>query len=239
MTNDDGTVTYQASSPDEVAIVTWTASVGLTLAFRDRTKMTLTTPTGMELNFDILDIFPFTSESKRMGIVVRDNQTGDITFLQKGADVVMAKIVQRNDWLEEETANMAREGLRTLVMARKRLSNTLYSEFTTAYHQASISLEGRNDAMANVVARYLEHDLELLGLTGVEDKLQDDVKSTLELLRNAGIRIWMLTGDKVETARCIAISTKLVARGQYIHEMAKRASSLIRSLSSCADYISQ
>jgi len=239
VTNDDGTVTYQASSPDEVAIVTWTASVGLTLAFRDRTKMTLTTPTGMELNFDILDIFPFTSESKRMGIVVRDNQTGDITFLQKGADVVMAKIVQRNDWLEEETANMAREGLRTLVMARKRLSNTLYSEFTTAYHQASISLEGRNDAMANVVARYLEHDLELLGLTGVEDKLQDDVKSTLELLRNAGIRIWMLTGDKVETARCIAISTKLVARGQYIHEMAKRASSLIRSLSSCADYISQ
>lgn len=239
MTNDDGTVTYQASSPDEVAIVTWTASVGLTLAFRDRTKMTLTTSTGMELNFDILDIFPFTSESKRMGIVVRDNQTGDITFLQKGADVVMAKIVQRNDWLEEETANMAREGLRTLVMARKRLSNTLYSEFTAAYHQASISLEGRNDAMANVVARYLEHDLELLGLTGVEDKLQDDVKSTLELLRNAGIRIWMLTGDKVETARCIAISTKLVARGQYIHEMAKRASSLIRSLSSCADCISQ
>jgi phospholipid-translocating ATPase len=75
--------------------------------------------------------------------------------------------------------------------------------------------------MAGVVSKYLEHDLELLGLTGVEDKLQDDVKSTLELLRNAGIRIWMLTGDKVETARCIAISTKLVARGQYIHEIAK------------------
>jgi phospholipid-translocating ATPase len=52
-------------------------------------------------------------------------------------------------------------------------------------------------------------------------KLQDDVKSTLELLRNAGVKIWMLTGDKVETARCIAISTKLVARNQYIHEMSK------------------
>jgi len=65
-----------------------------------------------------------------------------------------------------------------------------------------------------VVAKFLEHDLDLLGLTGVEDKLQDDVKSTLELLRNAGIKIWMLSGDKVETARCIAISTKLVARNQ-------------------------
>ena len=222
VTNDDGSVTYQAASPDEVAIVTWTGTVGMTLRFRDRTKMMLSTPNGGELIFDILDVFPFTSESKRMGIVVRDIQNGEITFLQKGADVVMAKIVQRNDWLEEETGNMAREGLRTLVMARKRLSNALYSEFADAYRQASISVEGRNEAMAGVVSKYLEHDLELLGLTGVEDKLQDDVKGTLELLRNAGIKIWMLTGDKVETAKCIAISTKLVARGQYIHEMAKR-----------------
>ncbi|KAG5637700.1 hypothetical protein H0H81_003555 [Sphagnurus paluster] len=219
--NDDGTVTYQASSPDEVAIVTWTQSIGLTLVFRDRTRIELETRGGIRLAFDVLDIFPFTSESKRMGIVVRDRQTGEITFLQKGADVVMARIVQRNDWLEEETANMAREGLRTLVMARKRLGSQLYAEFKARYHEASVRLDGRNEAMAAVVAEFLEHDLELLGLTGVEDKLQDDVKSTLELLRNAGIKIWMLTGDKIETARCIAISTKLVARNQYIHEIAK------------------
>ncbi|KAG6833415.1 hypothetical protein H0H87_007400 [Tephrocybe sp. NHM501043] len=219
--NDDGTVTYQASSPDEVAIVTWTQSIGLTLVFRDRTRIDLRTPSGSIISFDVLDIFPFTSESKRMGIVVRDRQTGEITFLQKGADVVMAKIVQRNDWLEEETANMAREGLRTLVMARKRLGAQLYKDFKARHHEASVRLEGRNEAMTAVVAEYLEHDLELLGLTGVEDKLQDEVKSTLELLRNAGIKIWMLTGDKIETARCIAISTKLVARNQYIHEIAK------------------
>lgn len=125
MTNDDGSVTYQASSPDEVAIVTWTQSIGLTLVFRDRTRIELQTPSGSRISFEVLDIFPFTSESKRMGIVVRDSQSGEITFLQKGADVVMTKIVQRNDWLEEETANMAREGLRTLVMARKRISAQL------------------------------------------------------------------------------------------------------------------
>ncbi|KAG7443228.1 phospholipid-translocating P-type ATPase [Guyanagaster necrorhizus] len=221
VTNDDGSVTYQASSPDEVAIVQWTQSIGLTLVFRDRTKIELQTPTGSRIIFEVLEIFPFTSESKRMGIVVRDVQTGEITFLQKGADVVMAKIVQRNDWLEEETGNMAREGLRTLVMARKRLGGQSYNEFKQQYHEASVKLDGRNEAMAAVVSEYLEHDLELLGLTGVEDKLQDDVKSTLELLRNAGIKIWMLTGDKIETARCIAISTKLVARNQYIHEVAK------------------
>lgn len=222
VTNDDGSVTYQASSPDEVAIVKWTETIGLTLVFRDRTHMELQTPTGARLEFDVLDIFPFTSESKRMGIVVRDTHSGEITFLQKGADVVMAKIVQRNDWLEEETGNMAREGLRTLVMARKRLSPQMYAEFKDRHQQASVRLDGRNEAMQAVVAEYLEKELELLGLTGVEDKLQDDVKSTLELLRNAGVKIWMLTGDKIETARCIAISTKLVARNQYIHEVAKR-----------------
>ncbi|KDQ11220.1 hypothetical protein BOTBODRAFT_35523 [Botryobasidium botryosum FD-172 SS1] len=221
VTNDDGTVTYQASSPDEVAIVKWTESVGLTLVFRDRTRIDLQGPHGTVLSFDVLEIFPFTSESKRMGIIVRDRQSGEITFLQKGADVVMAKIVQRNDWLEEECANMAREGLRTLVMARKKLSEETFATFKNQYHQASISVVGRNEAMADVISSVLEHDLELSGLTGVEDKLQDDVKPTLELLRNAGIKIWMLTGDKVETATCIAISTKLVARGQYIHQVAK------------------
>ncbi|KAG0706236.1 hypothetical protein DFH29DRAFT_189735 [Suillus ampliporus] len=218
VTNDDGTLTYQASSPDEVAIVKWTESVGLTLVFRDRTRIELQTPTGARVTYDILDIFPFTSESKRMGIVVRDAHSGEVLFMQKGADVVMARIVLRNDWLEEETGNMAREGLRTLVVARKRLTSQQYAAFKTAHHAASIRLDGRGEAMTSVVEKHLEHDLELLGLTGVEDKLQDEVKGTLELLRNGGIKIWMLTGDKIETARCIAISTKLVARNQYIHE---------------------
>jgi phospholipid-translocating ATPase len=227
VTNDDGTITYQASSPDEVAIVKWTDSVGLTLIARDRTSITLQTPTGSSLNYDILELFPFTSESKRMSIVVREVHTGEILFLQKGADVVMARIVQKNDWLEEETGNMAREGLRTLVVGRKRLTTQHYAAFKQRHHEASVKTEGRNEAMAAVVSEYLERDLELLGLTGVEDKLQDEVKSSLELLRNAGIKIWMLTGDKIETARCIAISTKLVARNQYIHEVAKRESDLV------------
>ncbi|KAH9956708.1 phospholipid-translocating P-type ATPase [Russula dissimulans] len=219
--NDDGSVTYQASSPDEVAIVKWTSSVGVTLTFRDRTRIELQIPSGSTVTYDVLEIFPFTSESKRMGIVVRDTASGELSFLQKGADVVMARIVQRNDWLEEESANMAREGLRTLVVGRRKLSEAVYDDFKSRYHAASVRVEGRNEAMAAVVADTLERDLELLGLTGVEDKLQDDVRGTLELLRNAGIKIWMLTGDKIETATVIAISTKLVARNQYIHQVAK------------------
>ncbi|KAK0568602.1 putative aminophospholipid-translocase [Tilletia horrida] len=219
--NDDGSVTYQASSPDEVAIVRWTESVGLALIARDRTSMSLRATDGTILSFDILEVFPFTSESKRMGIVIRERSTGELMFYQKGADVVMARIVAQNDWLEEECGNMAREGLRTLVVARKRLTEQSYGAFERAYKAARIQVDNRNEAMANAVSEHLEHQLELLGLTGVEDKLQEDVKTTLELLRNAGIKVWMLTGDKIETATCIAISSKLVARNQYVHQVAK------------------
>ncbi|KAI9832743.1 MAG: putative aminophospholipid-translocase [Phylliscum demangeonii] len=223
--------TYQGSSPDEIAILRWTESVGLRLSHRDRRLMILecTDPAHEVLRARILDVFPFTSEGKRMGLIaelVRKSNgdsasSSEIWFFQKGADTVMATIVAANDWLEEETGNMAREGLRTLVIGRKRLSARRYQDFAADYKQASLALLERDRAMATVVEEYLERDLELLGVTGVEDKLQDDVKPSLELLRNAGIKIWMLTGDKVETARCVAISARLVARGQYIHTITK------------------
>ncbi|XP_061110932.1 probable phospholipid-transporting ATPase IIB isoform X2 [Conger conger] len=207
---------YQASSPDEVALVRWTESVGLTLVNRDLTSMQLKTPQGQILTFYILQIFPFTSESKRMGIIVREETTGEITFYMKGADVAMGTIVQYNDWLEEECGNMAREGLRTLVVARKSLSEEQYQDFESRYNQAKLSLHDRALKVAAVVES-LEREMELLCLTGVEDQLQAEVRPTLELLRNAGIKIWMLTGDKLETATCIAKSSHLVSRSQDIH----------------------
>ncbi|XP_047663840.1 probable phospholipid-transporting ATPase IIB isoform X1 [Tachysurus fulvidraco] len=212
----DANRTYQASSPDEVALVQWTESVGLTLVNRDLSSLQLKTPAGQILTFCILQVFPFTSESKRMGIIVREEATGEITFYMKGADVAMASIVQYNDWLEEECGNMAREGLRTLVVAKKSLSEEQYQDFESRYNQAKLSLHDRALKVAAVVES-LEREMELLCVTGVEDQLQADVRPTLELLRNAGIKIWMLTGDKLETATCIAKSSHLVSRNQDIH----------------------
>ncbi|XP_043364172.1 probable phospholipid-transporting ATPase IIB isoform X3 [Dermochelys coriacea] len=208
--------TYQASSPDEVALVQWTESVGLTLVNRDLTSMQLKTPGGQILTYYILQVFPFTSESKRMGIIVRDESTGEVTFYMKGADVAMSTIVQYNDWLEEECGNMAREGLRTLVVAKKSLTEEQYQDFENRYNQAKLSIHDRALKVAAVVES-LEREMELLCLTGVEDQLQADVRPTLEMLRNAGIKIWMLTGDKLETATCIAKSSHLVSRTQDIH----------------------
>lgn len=223
-------ITYQASSPDEIAIVRWAEQVGLRLLHRDRQTITLQSvdSSRVTVRVKILEVFPFTSAGKRMGIVLQffqgeestvssADQAGELWFYQKGADTVMTSIVAANDWLDEETANMAREGLRTLVIGRKKLSAQQYQDFASRYKQASMALQNRDSSMAQVVKDHLEHNLELLGVTGVEDKLQKDVKPSLELLRNAGIKIWMLTGDKVETARCVAVSAKLVSRTQYIH----------------------
>uniref|UniRef100_UPI00398EF1A2 probable phospholipid-transporting ATPase IIB isoform X4 n=1 Tax=Pristiophorus japonicus TaxID=55135 RepID=UPI00398EF1A2 len=177
--------TYQASSPDEVALVQWTQSVGLTLVSRDLSSMQLKTPGGQILPFIVLQVFPFTSESKRMGIIVR-------------------------------CGNMAREGLRTLVVAKKSLTEEQYQDFENRYNQAKLSVHDRSLKVAAVVES-LEREMELLCLTGVEDQLQADVRPTLEMLRNAGIKIWMLTGDKLETATCIAKSSHLVSRNQDVH----------------------
>ncbi|TVY54616.1 putative phospholipid-transporting ATPase NEO1 [Lachnellula cervina] len=232
--NGETVTSYQASSPDEIAIVKWTEAVGLRLIHRDRKGMLLqSVDTGRSVvRVRILEVFPFTSDGKRMGIIAQfldgsetssnvNIEAGEIWFFQKGADTVMSSIVAANDWLDEETANMAREGLRTLVVGRKKMSVQQYKEFANSYKDASVALNNRDAGMARVVSHYLERDLELLGVTGVEDKLQKDVKPSLELLRNAGIKIWMLTGDKVETARCVAVSARLVARGQYIHTITK------------------
>lgn len=123
------------------------------------------------LKYQILQIFPFTSESKRMGIIVQDVVSGEITFYLKGADVVMTTIVQYNDWLNEESDNMAREGLRTLVVAKKTLTYEQYHDFETKYNAARLSITDRIQRVQTIIES-LEREMELLCLTGVEDRLQ-------------------------------------------------------------------
>ncbi|KAL3319475.1 hypothetical protein Ciccas_001840 [Cichlidogyrus casuarinus] len=207
---------YQASSPDEVALVNWTASVGMRLVARDRESMTLRLEGGQERHFDILQDFPFTSESKRMGIVVQERETGLITFYVKGADSTIAQMVKHTPWLDDEVGNLAREGLRTLVVASKPLTSDQWKQFAQQLHQAKMATVDRQLKVDAALAA-LHKDLDTLCLTGVEDKLQEDVRLSLETLRNAGVRVWMLTGDKLETAQCIAKSSRLVSKTQELY----------------------
>jgi phospholipid-translocating ATPase len=91
--------------------------------------------------------------------------------MMKGADTVMATMVQYNDWLDEECSNMAREGLRTLVVAKRVLTPEQLADFDEQFHLAKMSVNDRSERCAAVLRR-LETDLQLLCLTGVEDRLQ-------------------------------------------------------------------
>lgn len=136
-------------------------------------------------------MFSFTPETKRMGIIVKNDATGEITFFLKGADVVMNNIVQYNDWLAEKCDSLAREGLRTLVVAKKSLTNEQYMEFEAKYNIAKMNTTDRT-SLVRAAIESLEREMELVCLTGVEDRLQDDVRPTLEQLRHAGIKVGLL-----------------------------------------------
>ena len=82
----------------------------------------------------------------------------------------------------------------------------------------------KRTAHVAAVVESLQRDMQLLCVTGMEDKLQEGVKQSLEMLRNAGVRVWMLKGDKLTTATCIAKSSKLVSRTQAIHTFRTMAS---------------
>lgn len=198
---------YQASSPDEIALVSFASMCNIQLKERDETHIVLQINGNMLLRYKILMMFPFSSETKRMGIIISDEDANLKFFFCKGAESVMIPFLQPRGavWLGEECDNMARMGLRTLVFGYKILSDNDYNTFQSRYEDARLSIKDRQERIRKAVST-LEHDLILVALTGVRDQLQPHVRDTLEALRNAGIRIWMLTGDKVDTARCIAIS---------------------------------
>lgn len=228
---------YQASSPDEVALVKWTDMMGVSLYRRDLHNISLKLRAANEIiQYTILQIFPFTSESKMMGIIVQEENTGKITYYVKGADVALSKLID-SQWLNTECKKLAADGLRTLVMAKRNLTKEEYLQFEGEYKEACLSAN-RNERTPAVLAK-IQRGLTLLAVTGVEDRLADDVPRTLAMLRTAGIKIWMLTGDKLETALCIARSLQL-GGGTHWHtarscSSRRDAHALLSALSSAGD----
>eukprot|EP01054_Gregarina_sp_Poly1_P010203 Gregarina_sp_Poly_1__10202@NODE_704_length_6682_cov_70_537566_g531_i0_p1_GENE_NODE_704_length_6682_cov_70_537566_g531_i0NODE_704_length_6682_cov_70_537566_g531_i0_p1_ORF_typecomplete_len1111_score153_04PhoLip_ATPase_C/PF16212_5/1_4e03PhoLip_ATPase_C/PF16212_5/6_5e47Hydrolase/PF00702_26/1_4e36E1E2_ATPase/PF00122_20/2_1e22Cation_ATPase/PF13246_6/9_5e17Cation_ATPase/PF13246_6/2_4e02PhoLip_ATPase_N/PF16209_5/3_7e15PhoLip_ATPase_N/PF16209_5/9_4e03Hydrolase_3/PF08282_12/0_00055HAD/PF12710_7/6_9e03HAD/ len=216
-------INYQASSPDEMALVQFCAQyLGIRLVNRSDQEMQIEISDFADKstsvsNFKILELFPFSSSRKRMGIVLQEASSGRIYFLVKGAEVViLPRLAVQPQWLTEEIDSFARSGLRSLVFAGSELSPSNWGEFKAEYCDAKTSLIERDARCTAVIEKLLEKDLELLGITGVEDELQRDVAETMETLGQAGIKIWMLTGDKTETALCIATSAGLRSRNDTV-----------------------
>jgi phospholipid-translocating ATPase len=211
------TVNYQASSPDEIALVIYAEKLNMRLIYRTDSMVKLLNANGVEEHYQILANFPFSSETKRMGIIVRNLKNGKIYYYLKGAENVIETYVKEDykSYIRENSEILASSGLRTLVITQKILDENFFQEWYKNYQNSLTSMIARKEKIQHAIS-LLETNMEFLCVTGVEDQLQDEVSDTIECLRNAGIKIWMLTGDKIETATCIAISTGLKSKNQRI-----------------------
>uniref|UniRef100_A0A3Q2FIC3 Phospholipid-transporting ATPase n=1 Tax=Cyprinodon variegatus TaxID=28743 RepID=A0A3Q2FIC3_CYPVA len=208
----EGELNYQAQSPDEGALVTAARNFGF--VFRSRTPETITImEMGEKVTYELLAVLDFNNVRKRMSVIVR-HPNGKMTLYCKGADTIIYERLDRSckklmkvttDHLNE----YAGDGLRTLVLAHKHLEENYMEEWTQRHHEASTALEGREERLDQLYEE-IEKDLILLGATAVEDKLQDGVPQTIEQLANADIKLWVLTGDKQETAENIGYSCNML-----------------------------
>ena len=217
--NDEKTkVSYQASSPDEVALVKFAETLNMRLIGRTDKKIVIKNACDKVEEYEILANFPFSSDTKRMGIILKNVKHKHIIYYLKGAENVMMKFVKNEyvGYIAENAENLATKGLRTLVLTQKLITQNEFDVWNEEYQEALTSMENRQEKISGVVSK-LENNMDFLCVTGVEDLLQDEVATTIDNLRNAGMKVWMLTGDKVETATCISISAGIKAKNHKIY----------------------
>ncbi|XP_058212425.1 phospholipid-transporting ATPase 2 isoform X2 [Rhododendron vialii] len=229
-----GSIMYKAQSQDEEALVRAAACLHMVFVNKNANILEINY-NGAMVQYEVLDTLEFTSDRKRMSVVVKDCKSGKIMLLSKGADEAILPCVntgQQTRSFSEAVEQYAQLGLRTLCLAWRELENDEYQEWSSIFKEANSSLVDREWRVAEVCQR-LEHGFEILGVAAIEDRLQDGVPETITTLRRAGINFWMLTGDKQSTALQIALSCNLVSpepKGQLLLINGKTDDEVCRSL---------
>uniref|UniRef100_A0A1J3ISU2 Phospholipid-transporting ATPase n=1 Tax=Noccaea caerulescens TaxID=107243 RepID=A0A1J3ISU2_NOCCA len=229
-----GDIVYKAQSQDEDALVIAAAKLHMVFVGKNANLLEIRF-NGFTIRYEVLEILEFTSDRKRMSVVVKDCQNGKIILLSKGADesiLPYACAGQQTRTITEAVEHYSQLGLRTLCLAWRELEEDEYLEWSVKFKEASSVLVDREWKIAEVCQR-LEHDLYILGVTAIEDRLQDGVPETIETLRKAGINFWMLTGDKQNTAIQIGLSCNFISpepKGQILLIDGKTEEDVSRSL---------
>nr|ACZ74715.1 E1-E2 type truncated ATPase [Phaseolus vulgaris] len=217
---ESGEISYEAESPDEAAFVIAARELGFEFFERKQTSISL-----HELNYEsgkkvdsrvyqLLHVLEFSSSRKRMSVIVR-NEENQLLLLCKGADSVMfERLSQHGRQFEVETRDhikrYAEAGLRTLVVTYRELDEEEYKLWDKEFSKVKSSVTEDRDELVDAAADKMERDLILLGATAVEDRLQKGVPECIEKLARAKIKLWVLTGDKMETAVNIGYACSLL-----------------------------
>ncbi|KAL2461079.1 Phospholipid-transporting ATPase 1 [Abeliophyllum distichum] len=206
-------IDYQGESPDEQALVYAAAAYGFMLIERTSGHIVIDIQ-GERQRYNVLGLHEFDSDRKRMSVILGCPDNTFKVFV-KGADTTMFNVIDRSlnsntvKATEDHLHLYSSKGLRTLVVGMRDLSASEFEQWQSSYERASTALMGRA-ALLRKVAYNVETSLSVLGASAIEDKLQQGVPEAIESLRNAGIRVWVLTGDKQETAISIGYSSKLL-----------------------------
>ena len=210
---------YKAESPDEAALVAAARDVGFPFVARNNQRIEIEV-LGQKEVWTPLRVLEFNSSRKRMSVVVRDPQ-GRIVLLCKGADSVIYERLDASHDPDTKASTLkdleifANGGLRTLCVARRYISEEEFSIWSKTYDAATaavIDREGEIDKACELI----EHSLTILGATALEDKLQEGVPDAIALLHKAGIKLWILTGDKLQTAIEIGYSCNLLTNDMEV-----------------------
>lgn len=158
--------------------------------------------------------FPFDSTRKRMSLIVKNAKTSECLLLTKGADSTMLSRIRQDDLnsfkIDDHLKEFSLLGLRTLVMGQKHLSEKEFEDISLEYENIKISKDKGKEKKLNRFFDIIEKNLFIVGCSAIEDKLQDGVPDTIKRVIDSDIKIWVLTGDKQETAIEIGKSCKLI-----------------------------
>uniref|UniRef100_A0A3P9J8Q2 Phospholipid-transporting ATPase n=1 Tax=Oryzias latipes TaxID=8090 RepID=A0A3P9J8Q2_ORYLA len=213
---------FIASSPDEIALVKGAMRYGFTfLGLESKTLKILNRKKEIE-KYELLHVLNFDPVRRRMSVIIKDT-SGETFLFCKGAD---SSIFPRVKQEEVEKIRMhvernATEGYRTLCVASKRLSPEEFAQVDEELKEARLALQDREEKLM-AVYNQVETDMTLIGATAVEDRLQEEAAETMEALQGAGIKVWVLTGDKMETAKSTCYACRLFQRNTELLELTLR-----------------
>ena len=226
---EEGKIDYQSSSPDEKALLCFARSQGYILTNRSLDDTITLEIDGQEQKFKLLNTLEYSSERKRMSVIVKTPSNKYIVYA-KGADSMIEQLlcekdkesdllVQTNEFLKE----FAVKGLRTLMVAYKEIDENYYKQWSDKYIKIKSNVNHTEEQIHQIYDE-MEKDFKLIGSTAIEDELQDNVDEIINFMMSTGMRVWMLTGDKLDTAKNIAISCKLFQNNMKIIEIPEHLS---------------
>ncbi|XP_056161871.1 probable phospholipid-transporting ATPase 4 [Syzygium oleosum] len=210
---------FEAESPEEVAFLITSQEFGVQFCKRTQSVMVLKeldpdSGSIVEREYKLLNLLEFSSSRKRMSVIV-STEDGQIFLLCKGADsIIFERLADNGRSYQEATSShlscYAEDGFRTLAFGYRTVERAEYEHWNSIFTKAKTTVGPERDELLESASEMIEKDLILLGVAAVEDKLQKGVPECIDKLAQAGLKIWLLTGDKKETAINIGFACSLL-----------------------------